>query len=156
MKTPDILLHKTRELNLFRNDSIALFRAINTCDFLDEIISNNSFSSDFQPVKFFRFVIAKSVKDGLFIDENFIKNLKTAIEGRNVSDFIELTESQQVLLDGYKKSKKGMFPQWKEPFKILHPFLISETERQTTTDTLASIMTQISTDLDLKDIKTHV
>lgn len=156
MKIPDIILHKTRELNLFRNDSKALFRAINTCNFLDEIIINNSFSSDFQPVKFFRFVIAKSVKDGLSIDENFIKNLKTAIEGRNVSDFIELSESQQALLDGYKKSKKGMFPQWKEPFKILHPFLISETERQATTDKLASIMNQISTDLDLKDIKTHV
>jgi hypothetical protein len=91
MKTPNILLHKTRELNLFRNDSIALFRAINTCAFLDEIINNNSFSSYFQPVKFFRFVIAKSVRYGLSIDENFIKNLKTVIEGRNVSYFIKLS-----------------------------------------------------------------
>ena len=156
MKQPTILLQKAKELHLYRNDSTALFRAINTCDFLDEIISNNTFSSDFQPVKFFRFVIAKSVKDGLSIDENFIKNLKTAIEGRNVSDFIELSESQQELLNGYKKSKKGMFPQWKEPFKILHPFLISETERQTTTDSLTTIMNQISMDLNLKDIKTHV
>ena len=49
-----------------------------------------------------------------------------------------------------------MFPQWKEPFKILHPFLISEAERQTTTETLASIMNQICVDLDLKNIKTHV
>ena len=156
MNKQNTLLQKAKELHLFRNDSKALFKAINTCDFLDEIINNNSFSSDFQPVKFFRFVIAKSVKDGLTIDENFIKNLKTAIEARNVSDFIELSESQQKLLDGYKKSKKGMFPQWKEPFKILHPFLISEAERQTTTETLASIMNQISVDLDLKNIKTHV
>ena len=72
MKQPTILLQKAKELHLYRNDSTALFRAINTCDFLGEIISNNTFSSDFQPVKFFRFVIAKSVKDGLSIDENFI------------------------------------------------------------------------------------
>ena len=77
MNKQNTLLQKAKELHLFRNDSKALFKAINTCDFLDEIINNNSFSSDFQPVKFFRFVIAKSVKDGLTIDENFIKNLKT-------------------------------------------------------------------------------
>jgi len=54
MDTEIKLLQKAKELHLYRNDSTALFRAINTCDFLDEIISKNTFSSDFQPCTFLK------------------------------------------------------------------------------------------------------
>ena len=155
MNTTDILIKRATRLNQFRNDSKALFDAINNCSFLGEIILNNTFSSDFQPVKFLRLVVATSVKEGKKIDTNFIDKLKAAIENRDVSDYIVLNESQQELLEAYKKSKKGMFPQWKESFKMLFPFLISESDSQNTKELLLEIISQISDELVLENVKTH-
>ena len=156
MNTTDILIKRATRLNQFRNDPKALFDAINNCSFLGEIILNNTFSSDFQPVKFLRLVVATSVKEGKKIDTNFIYKLKDAIENRDVSDYIVLNESQQELLKAYKKSKKGMFPQWKESFKMLFPFLISESDSQNTKELLLEIISQISDELVLENVKTHV
>jgi hypothetical protein len=156
MNTNDILIQRAKRLNQIRSDSKTLFKVVNSCTFIDGIITNNEFSSDFQPVKFLRLVVATHIKKGKEIDSNFIDNLKEAIENRNVFTYMVLSESQQELLKAYKKSKKGMFPQWKEPFKILFPFLISESDRQNTDDLLLEIMNKISDDLVLENIKIHV
>ena len=156
MNNESVLIDLSKKLNALRKDENLLLKAVNSCSYIDEIINNNKFNSVFQPVKFFRLLTAMHIRNNGKVDISFINELKAAIENRDVSSYIDLNQIQRSLIEKYKDSKKGMFPQWKEPFKIMFPFLISDLEREKSEFVLNELIRQLAKDLKLENINTHV
>ncbi len=91
----------------------------------DEVFAHNEPTTNFRPVKMLRFLIAKQIREGKLINEGLVEEIKNAIEARDISKYYNLNQTVRQSLHNYKQSKSGMFPNWKQPFKVLFPFLNS-------------------------------
>lgn len=124
MNKIDILKQKSTFLNQLSNNEEALFNYINTNhDNLDEVIQQYKPEHEFKPVNTLRFLIANELKKGHKINAEVISQLKQAIENRDFSFYYNLNEVAKQSLLNYKQSKVGMFPNWKQVYKILFPFV---------------------------------
>ena len=126
---------------------------------LDEVIKVNSLeesiNKEFRPVKFLRYIIANEINNNTKISSQVIKNIMYAIETRDVSKYIKLSDSQQESLNSYKKSKKGMYPNWGNDFQVLFPFLHSIKEEEKSKDLLKKIGENLIKKYEVKDAKVH-
>ena len=126
---------------------------------LDEVIKVNSLeesiNKEFRPVKFLRYIIANEINNNTKISSQVIKNIMYAIETRDVSKYIKLSDSQQESLNSYKKSKKGMYPNWGNDFQVLFPFLHSIKEEEKSKDLLKKIGENLIKKYEINDAKVH-
>ena len=124
--TIEDITKKSKQFSSYENPEI-LFRDLNQIDSNLFNDLSNRFSKDFfGPVVLLRFLILQKLIKNEFVNQETIDKLKQAIESRDVSKYYALSDSYQNSLKDYKKSDRGMFPQWKDPFAITYPFFYSK------------------------------
>ncbi len=109
----------------------------------------------FAPVVLLRFLVVQLLLKKEEVSANVISEIKAAIEARDISKYY--TPSQEYLesLRNYKDSKKGMFPQWKEPFAILYSFFYPETEKVSTMDFIKGLGQKIINKNNIENAVVH-
>jgi len=119
----------------------------------DEVFTHNEPTTNFRPVKMLRFLIAKQIKEGNVINEGLVEEIKNAIEARDISKYYDLNEAVAQSLHNYKQSKSGMFPNWKQPFKVLFPFLNSIEDSKSVKANLNLLANEIISSKQLQNVK---
>lgn len=129
-----IQLHeKASHLNKLSTNDEALYEYINlNKPNLKEVLETYKPINEFKPVNTLRFLIANELEKGNLINHNKIKELKQALENRDVSSYYQLDDEVNKNLINYKRSKKGMFPNWKHVYKILFPFVFNTSDNTET------------------------
>ena len=158
MKTLIQSIHqKAILLKNLSEDNAELFNYINsTKSHVEEVLAHNKPVSRFRPVKTLRFLIASQLKKGKQINEELIEDLKSAIENRDISKYYVLNEAVAQSLQNYKQSKSGMFPNWKQSFKILFPFVNSVKDSKAVKEDLNVLADEIIEGHQLKNVKKNI
>ncbi|PKV51896.1 dynein-related subfamily AAA family protein [Aquimarina sp. MAR_2010_214] len=156
MNTLEIIKQKASFLNNLSNNEDALFEYINNNhENLDEVIHQYKPERGFKPVNTLRFLIASELKKGNRVTVEIVNSLKQAIENRDVSSYYSLNDAVQQSLANYKDSKKGMFPNWRDAFKVLFPFIHSISDNKEVKTLLDQLVNQIVETNNLQNIKKH-
>lgn len=144
-------------LNKLYTDENALFDYVNNNkENLEDVLHIYKPTNEFRPVNTLRFLIANEVEKGNIVTSETIKNLKEAIESRDVSAYYELNDSVKQSLASYKNSTIGMFPNWRHNFKILFPFIHSVKENNNVKSHLDQLVDSIIEANDLKNVNKHI
>ncbi|ARV10134.1 hypothetical protein BTO05_10980 [Winogradskyella sp. PC-19] len=155
--TIDNLKQQATLLNLLSNDEEALFNYLNTNqDNLDEVIQQYKPENEFRPVNTLRFLIANELKKGNKINAEVINQLKQALENRDVSGYYSLSEIVKQSLINYKQSKVGMFPNWKQVYKILFPFIHNQSDNEQVKASLNQLADEIITSNQFQNVTKHI
>lgn len=108
-----------------------------------------------QPVNLLRYLVSRLLLEKKKIDAAVIEELKQAIESRNVSSYVRLSAELQAQLLSYKKSGKGMFPQWSKHFRVLYPFFWSVQDNKAAEDCLKRLGQEIIDKYQIKSARVH-
>lgn len=136
------------------NNKDRLFEYINSNKVnADEVFAHNEPVTKFRPVKMLRFLIAKQMQEGNNIDEQLVEKIKDAIQNRDISKYFNLNEAVKQSLKNYKQSKSGMFPNWKQPYKVLFPFLNSIEDSKFVKENLNLLANEIISANQLQNVK---
>ncbi|WP_430936164.1 McrB family protein [Saccharicrinis sp. 156] len=111
--------------------------------------------SVFRPVVLLRFLVVQLLLQKKEVNASVIDELKTAIENRDISEYYDATPEFIESLTNYKDSKKGMFPQWKNPFNILYTFFYPEQLKSDVTECIKEIGQQIIDKNNLEGVVIH-
>ncbi|SDS31313.1 AAA domain (dynein-related subfamily) [Gillisia sp. Hel1_33_143] len=148
---------KASFLNNLKENETALFDFLNSNhDNLEEVIAQYKPEIDFSPVNTLRFLIANELQIGTIVNKNIIDQLKHALENRDVSDYYILNDSVKQGLINYKKSKIGMFPNWKHSFNILFPFIYNTSDNSEVKTQLNQLADEIISVNNLENVTKHV
>jgi len=144
-------------LKSLSEDSVKLFAYINSEKTnAQEVLGHNAPDTTFRPVKMLRFLIAKKIKDGSLINEELVVAIKSAIEDRDVSKYYALNKDVLESLRNYKQSKSGMFPNWKQPYKVLFPFINSAANSKAIKKELSLLADKVIEVNQLKNVKKNI
>ncbi|MHA7941713.1 McrB family protein [Formosa sp. 3Alg 14/1] len=150
------IIEKAKRLNKLKVNEASLFEYVNkNHDNLEEVIEQYTPVSEFRPVKTLRFLIANELRQGKTISKTEIDDLKQAIENRDISAYYHFNETLQQSLTNYKNSKSGMFPNWKDAFKILFPFVYSISDNFQIKEQLEVMANEIVEVNNLQNIQKH-
>lgn len=109
-------------------------------------------STRLQPVNLLRATIAKKI---LFNNETItpllIEEIKQQIRTRNTDYFSDLPESYLQQLRNSQLTERDIFANWRDHWKVLHPFFYRSEEKAQTRRYLADISNQLLKDLNLPD-----
>lgn len=151
------LHEKASHLNKLNTNDEALYEYVNlNKPNLKEVLETYKPINEFKPVNTLRFLIANELEKGRLINHNKIEELKQALEDRNVSSYYQLDDTVNQNLSKYKRSKKGMFPNWKQAYKVLFPFIHNSSENEETKAQLTKIADGIIKKSELKNISKHI
>ncbi|SIQ99595.1 McrB family protein [Pontibacter lucknowensis] len=155
--TVENLIEKSRVLNKLR-DSKIIFEELNKIepDILIELVYGWQPVKDFKPVILLRFLIAQSLLNGKRVDNDAIQKMKAAIERRDISEYYDLPAAYKQSMQSYKKSDRGMFPQWKDSFRILFPFFYTRTEKEQTKKALHKFAEELIDHNSITDTQIHI
>jgi len=148
---------KASLLNQLKTDEKALFEYINSNhENLDEVITQYKPEKEFKPVNTLRFLIANEIQKGILVNKALIEDLKDSLEKRDVSEYYEFDDEVKGSLSNYKDSKIGMFPNWKQNFKILFPFIHSNAENEEVKKQLNELADDIISHNQLENVTKHI
>ena len=122
---------------------------------LDELKSLWNPKINFGPVNLLRFLIAIQLSESNKVNESVIQAFKKAIEARDISAYYESEELHKKLSSYKKDSKKSMFSNWNDSFKILHPFFYMKKQKKTVKDALRKMGTKIIEEHSIENAKIH-
>jgi DNA polymerase III delta prime subunit len=153
----EAIKRKASILNHLSNDEEALFEYINTNKSnIGEVVRLYQPERLFRPVNTLRFLIANELQKGTVINKSLIDRLKEAIENRDVFAYYSLNEEVKQSLINYKNSKVGMFPNWSHNFKILFPFIYSNSENEKVLSILNQLADEIVELNNLEKVTKHI
>jgi len=151
------IVAKCKQLHLFKTNKDVLFKSLNELD-KDTLLALSDKlkpGDEFKPVILLRFLICQLLLSKVEVTEEVINNIKSSIENRDISEYYLASGVFIQKLKDYKISKKGMFPQWKEPFLVLFPFFYNESEREAVNLQLKEIANSIIDTHHLKNARAH-
>ena len=110
---------------------------------------------NFWPVITLRFLVLQKLRKNEEVNQDVIDELKKDIENRNIESHYPFEDEFLESLKNYKQSKKGMFPQWNDPFRILYQFFYTKQEKLETHQLLEKLGNDIILRHQLENARVH-
>ncbi len=157
--TIEQILAKSAHMHKLKTDSGFLFAELQnvSTEVLNEWEQVWAPKGDFWPVITLRYLVLKKLKNKEVVNQKTIEEIKAALSNRDISAYGEFSHEFLESLKNYPHSeKKGMFPQWQEPFKVLYQFFYTNKEKEELKDLLIDLGNQIITRNQIENAKVHV
>lgn len=154
------IIDLSKQYSGYANNPNSLYKALNNLP--EEIITKvyeeyGNPENRFQPVNLLRAEIARQILNSVYIDADFINEIKDKIRNKDVDYFKHMSPAFLNELQVYPVGKRDMFTNWQKPWGILHTFFYNKWTLQK--ETVQNYLDQIGKDLlqklNLKDYTYH-
>lgn len=145
-----------KQYNGYAENPDVLYMALNNLP--DEVITEvyrdyGNPENRFQPVNLLRAEIARQILNKVYINADFVNDIKDKIRNKDIEYFNHLTPEFRNELLAYPVGKRDMFANWQKPWSILHTFFYNKWTKQK--ENVQNYLDQIGKDLlqklELKD-----